>query len=173
MRPASNGTAARSSGFARLLPEGNLAGRLYGTVLVTSVLATLGASEERVGFMIAAVHVTALVFALAHAWAHALDATAATRAPVDRRALARALGREWPIVQSALPATVALALAAAGVYSVDAGLWVAVIVNVCLLFVWGAGLRELAAGTALQILAAGLSSASLGLVLVLLKVLVH
>ena len=31
--------------FARLIPDGNLAGSLYGTVLVTSVLATFEGSE--------------------------------------------------------------------------------------------------------------------------------
>jgi nitroreductase len=173
MRSARNGPAASSARFADLLPEGNLAGSIYGIVLVTSVLATLDKSEERVGFMIASVLVTSLVFALAHAWAQALDATAATRTPVDRRAFARAFGHEWPIVQSGLPAAIALALAAVGLYSVDTGLWVAVVVNVCLLFVWGAGLRELAGGNVAQVVVAGLSSASLGLLLVLLKVVVH
>ena len=158
--------------FARLIPKENLAGTLYGTVLVTSVLAAV-ASAEQVGYVIAAVLVTACVFALAHAWAHALARSGASRAPLDRHAFVRSLGHEFAIVQAALPATIVLALAALEVYSVETALWIAVFVNVALLFTWGAGLRQLAGGTGPQVLGAGLASASLGLVLVVLKVLVH
>ena len=159
-------------GFARLLPGGNLAASLYGMVLVTSVLATLG-GQERVGFMVAAVLVTTFVFALAHAWAQALAASGTARAPLDRHALVRSIGHEWPIVRAALPATAALLLAALDVYSAATALWVALLVNVGLLFVWGAGLRELAGGSPGRALMAGAATASLGLLLVLLKVLVH
>ena len=157
--------------LARLIPGGNLAGTLYGTVLVTSVLAALGGTEQ-VGYVIAAVLVTASVFALAHGWAHALAGTGGG-APLDRHALLRSMGHEFPIVRAALPATVVLLPAAFDVYSVETALWVAVLLNVALLFTWGAGLRQLAGGTALQVVGAGLASASLGLVLVALKVLVH
>jgi hypothetical protein len=158
--------------FARLIPGGNLAGSLYGTVLVTSVLVPFAGAED-VGYVIAAVLVTTSVFALAHAWAHALARSGAARAPLDRHALLRAIGHEFPIVQAALPAAVVLLLAALDVYSVGTALWIAVLANVALLFIWGAGLRQLAGGTGLQVLGGGLASASLGLVLVALKVLVH
>ena len=162
-----------TSGLAWLLPHGNLAGSLYGLILVTSVMATLEQNEERVGLMIAALVTTSVVFALAHAWAHALDAAARARMPVDRHLLARGVRHEWPIVQSALPASIALALAASDLYTVATGLWIATGVNVGLLFVWGAALRDIAGGTLAQALLAGLSSTVLGLVLVLLKVIVH
>lgn len=163
---------APTSGLARLLPHGNLEGSLYGLILVTSVMATLEQDEERVGLMIAALVITALVFALAHAWAHALDAAAKARRPLDRHLLAGGVRHEWPIVQAALPASIVLALAATDLYTVATGLWIATGVNVGLLFVWGAGLRDMAGGTLGQTLLAGLSSASLGLLLVLLKIVV-
>ena len=72
-----------------------------------------------------------------------------------------------------VPAVAVLLLAAFDVYSVATALWIAVLLNVGLLFVWGAGMRQVGGGTAVQVLAAGTASASLGLVLVLLKVLVH
>jgi hypothetical protein len=158
--------------LARLIPAGNLAGTLYGTVLVTSVLAAV-AGTEKVGYVIAAVLVTAFVFALAHAWAQALARSGGARAPLERDALLRSIGHEFPIVRAALPATVVLLPAAFDVYSVETALWIAVLLNVALLFTWGAGLRQLAGGTGLQVLIAGLASASLGLVLAGLKVLVH
>ena len=158
--------------FARLIPGGNLAGSLYGMVLVTSVLAALAGSED-VGYVIAAILVTTSVFALAHAWANALAGSGAARAPLDRHALLGSIGHEFSIVQAALPAAVVLLLAVLDIYSVETALWIAMLVNVALLFMWGAGLRQLAGGKGLQVLVAGLASASLGLVLVALKVLVH
>jgi hypothetical protein len=67
----------------------------------------------------------------------------------------------------------ALVPAALGVYSADAGLWVAILANTGLLFAWGAILRHRADGTPAQLVAAGLTTAALGLVLVLLKALLH
>ena len=158
--------------LARLLPSGNLAGSLYGIVLVTSVLVTFAGTDE-VGFILAGAIVTAVVFALAHAWAHALARSQAARAPIDRHALLHSLRQEWTIVEAAFPATIVLALAAIGLYSPATGLWIAVLVNVALMFVWGAGVRRLAGGTTMQTVAAGFASASLGFVLVVLKIIVH
>ena len=155
-----------------MLPKGNLAGSLYGLVLVGSVLAALG-PQERVGYMIVAVVVTTVVFALAHAWAHALGGSAQTRTPVDRHALRHSMRHEWTIVQAAVPASAALIPAALGLYSARTGLWIALGVTVLLLFVWGAALREMAGGSAGQVVAAGAASAALGLLLVSLKAFVH
>ncbi len=169
---SADGPPPAKSFFVRLIPGGNLAGSLYGMVLVTSVLVAFAGSED-VGYVIAAVLVTTAVFALAHAWAHALASSGAARARLDRHELMRSIGHEYAIVEAALPAAVVLVLAALGVYSIDTALWIAVLVNVALLFIWGVGLRQLAGGTGLQVLGAGLTSASLGLVLVALKLLVH
>ena len=76
-------------------------------------------------------------------------------------------------MQAALPAAVVLLLAVLDVYSVATALWIAVLANVALLFIWGVGLRQLAGGRGLEVLGAGFASASLGLVLVALKVFVH
>jgi hypothetical protein len=158
--------------FARLLPDRNLAGSLYGTVLVTSVLIAFSDSS-RAGPVIAGVVVTTMVFALAHAWAQALGRSGAERRPLDRHAFRHAIGHEWAIVEAAIPATAVLLFAAFGLYKTETGLWIAVLLNVGLLFVWGVGVRRLSGGTFLQALGAGLASAALGLVLVLLKILVH
>ncbi len=161
-----------TTGLARLLPHGHLAGSIYGLILVTSVLATLEQNEERVGLMIAALLITSGVFALAHAWAHALAAAAREHVPVDRHVLARGIRHEWPIVQAALPASIVLALAVSDLYTVGTALWIATGLNVGLLFVWGVVLREDAGGTRAQALLAGFAGAALGLLLVLLKVIV-
>ena len=123
--------------------------------------------------MIAALAVTALVFALAHAWSRAL-----ARSADDREALAvghvlDGIRHEWPMVEAVTPAVLALGLAALGVYSENTGLWIAIIANTVLLFAWGAILRHRAAGSPLEFIAAGLTTAMLGLVLVALKALIH
>jgi hypothetical protein len=158
--------------LARLLPPDELAASIYGTILVTSVLATLAEGELPAWALPIAVLVTALVFALAHAWALALERFAKTGEPLTR-SIAAGVRHEWPIVEAAVPAALVLLFAALGLYSQSTGLWIAAGVNVMLLFAVGVGLRQHLGGTALQSLLAGIVSAGLGLVFVLLKILVH
>ncbi len=164
---------ARPSGLWRLLPRQNLAASVYGTILVSSVIVGLAATDLAVGMMMAAVSVTALVFALAHAWSTALARSAEDGQALSAGHLLDGVRHEWPMVEAVTPALLALGLAAFGIYSVNAGLWVAIIANTVLLFVWGSILRHRAGGTPAQFLAAGLTTAMLGLVLVALKTLVH
>jgi hypothetical protein len=159
--------------LGRLLPQDNLAASVYGTVLVSSVIVGLAQTELTAGYMMAALAVTALVFALAHAWSTALAQSARDREALRPDHLLDGVRHEWPMVEAVGPALLALGVAALGAYSAKTGLWIAIIANTVLLFVWGAILRHRAAGGFLQFLAAGLTTAMLGLVLVALKVLVH
>jgi hypothetical protein len=77
------------------------------------------------------------------------------------------------MVEAVGPALLALGLAILGVYSAKTGLWIAIIANTFLLFVWGAILRHRAKGTRIQCVAAGLTTGLLGLALVALKAFVH
>ncbi len=155
-----------------LLPRENLAATLYGTVLATSVIATLPGAE-RPAIVIAALLVTAIIFALAHAWAHVLARSAKDRVPVTRDAVAAGVKHEWPMVEAALPASAVVALALVDVYTIQTALWIATGVNVALLFVWGAVVRRVAGGTTWIALRAGLVAGSLGLALAALKWLIH
>jgi hypothetical protein len=137
------------------------------------VIVGLAASNLSAGRMMVAVCVTAVVFALAHAWSGALARCAEDRDALSPRHVLDGLRHEWPMVEVVGPTLVALGLAAAGVYSVETGLWAAIIANTVLLFAWGGILRHRAGGSWLQFVAAGATTAMLGLVLVALKVLVH
>jgi hypothetical protein len=159
--------------LARLLPDSNMAARLYGTVLVTSILATFDAEEQEAVWMMAAVVVAAAIFAITHAWAQSLAARADIGTRDGRETLLAALRHEWPMVESAGPAALFLLLAALGAYSPDTGIWIAILVNIALLFVWGAGLKQAAGGTGGWIVLSGLWSVTLGVVLVILKLLIH
>ena len=165
--------STQPSGVSRLLPQENLAASVYGTILVSSVIVGLAQTDFSAPTMMAVVAVTALVFALAHAWATALARSAEDRQALSTGHLLDGIRHEWPMVEAVGPALLALALAVVGVYSAKTGLWAAIIANTVLLFVWGAVLRHRAGGTAVQCLAAGLTTASLGLMLVLLKALLH
>ncbi len=167
---SSDSTTTR--GIARLLPKGNVEGSIYGVILVSSLIATLS-PENDVGVTMAAIAVTTAVFALAHAWAHAVSHAAEIHAPIDRRVLLRSLGHEWAIVQAAGPVLLALIPVALGWYDQTTGLWIGLCCNIVLLLIWGAGVRELAGGTRMQMLLSALASGSLGLLLAALKVLVH
>lgn len=157
----------------RLLQSENLAAALYGTILVSSVLVALAKTRDEPGFMILVIVVTALVFAVAHAWTVALGHSAEEHRPLHLRTLAGAVRHEWPMVEAAFPASAALALAAAGLYSVGTGLWIAFGVNVGLLFLWAAALRHRAGGDFIHSVLSGLGGATFGLLLVVLKVIVH
>jgi hypothetical protein len=163
----------QSSGLWRLLPRQNLAASVYGTILVSSVIVGLAGTSLAAGEMMAAVAVTAFVFVLAHAWATSLARSGEDRRAMSAGHLLDGLRHEWPMVEAVAPTLLALALAAFGAYSVKTGLWIAIIANTALLFVWGAILRHQAGGTPAQFLAAGLTTAMLGLVLVALKTLLH
>ena len=133
----------------------------------------LAGTSLTAGAMMAALAVTSLIFALAHAWSRAL-----ARSADDRRALAvghvlDGIRHEWPMVEAVTPALLALGLAALGVYSKGTGLWIGIVANTVLLFAWGAILRHRAAGNLMQTIGAGLTTATLGLALVALKALVH
>jgi hypothetical protein len=158
--------------FSRFLPTGNLAATLYGTILVTSVIATLPPNIPP-GYATAALVVTAFVFALAHSWADAMKASFDEATPMGFRHIARTFRHEWPIVRAAFPACVIVLVAAAGVYSTSTAFWVATAFNVCLLIVWGAEMRRVTGGGVMEMVLSGLFSGSIGLLLAALKVVVH
>jgi hypothetical protein len=140
---------------------------------VSSVIVALAQTNLAATEMMVAVAVTALVFALAHAWSTALARSAKDRQALSAGHVLDGIRHEWPMVETVAPAMLSLLLAALGAYSVDAALWVAIIANTVLLFAWGAILRHRAGGRPAQLVAAGLTTAMLGLVLVALKAFVH
>ena len=157
-----------------MLPRRNLAASVYGTVLVSSVIVGLGQAKLSAVEMMIAIAVTSTVFALAHAWSNGLARSASDREALAFSHMLEGVEHEWPMVLSAIPALVALALAALGVYTAKSGLWIAIVANTLLLFCWGAILRQQGEGAStIQLVAAGLTTASLGLMLVALKALVH
>ena len=77
------------------------------------------------------------------------------------------------MVEAALPASVVVALALVDVYEIGTALWIATGVNVLLLAVWGGVVRRISGGSAWISVRAGLAAASLGIMLAVLKFLIH
>lgn len=118
--------------------EANLAGAVYGAILVTSVIAAASAEKGlSLGLLVLTVAVTILVFWLAHVYARALahSVTAGTRITwPELRGLAT---HEWPLLQAALPSIAFLVLGWLGLFERPAALWLAVGSGVAMLVAWG------------------------------------
>ena len=146
---------------------------IYGTILVTAVIAALSEDPGAGPLELLAVVIdTSVVFTLAHVYAEHLGERAATTDRAEWRTFPTLLAQEVPMVIAATLPAIALALGAVHVLSRDAAVTVALTAGVAELFVWGflAGLHERGPRQALW---AGAGNAALGLLVVFLKVLVH
>ena len=150
-----------------------LAGAIYGTVVVGGVLAAT-TLDARPSAIVAGAYAlaTVVVFWFAHAWARSLG-----RRATGLRALyvstAESLAHDWPLVQAAFPPFAAIAaarlLGASHETAIDVGMWTCV----ALLAGWGAVIARREGASALGIAARAAACLLLGMVLVLLKALLH
>jgi hypothetical protein len=111
---------------------------IYGTILATAVTVALSADVAvSAGALAAAVAGTAIIFWLTHAYANLMGERAGNHDPSSWRSPRTVLADEWPIVESALPPIVVLALGALNVLSRDVAVSAALIVAVAELMLWG------------------------------------
>jgi hypothetical protein len=150
-----------------------LAGFIYGTIIVLSVL--VGGSRafpDYAARIAVVVVVTSVVFWLAHVYAHGLAHSVAHDEHLSRAELSRIARREGSIVGAAVLPLIALLVGAFGVISTSAAVWTAFALGLGVLAVQGvifARVERLGWPATLLVVAANLS---LGAVLVALKVLV-
>ena len=114
----------------------NLAGAIYGTILVTSVVAAADGSEA-IWRSLGIVEVTVLVFWLAHVYAGALAASLDGKEPLSRREIRRIAGREWPLLQAAVVPSLALIAGGLGLIASRTAYWLAIGFGVAALVWWG------------------------------------
>jgi hypothetical protein len=150
-----------------------LAGFIYGTIVVLSVLvAGARAFPDAAGRIAAMVVVTSVVFWLAHVYAHGLAHSVVHDEHLSLHELARIARREGSIVGAAVPPLAALLLGAFGALSTSTAVWLAFGLGLAVLAVQGvifAGVERLSWPATLLVVAANLG---LGVVLVGLKLLV-
>ena len=155
--------------FGRHIDGGeNLAGAIYGTILVTSVIAAADSSDA-IWRSIGIVEVTVLVFWLAHVYAHALAWSLDSNEPFSGRGLRPVARKEWPLLQAAVVPTIALVAGGIGLIRTQTAYWLAIGYGVAALVWWGLLIARKERLSRLATCALVLANAFFGLVIVLLK----
>jgi hypothetical protein len=153
----------------------NPARAIYGTILVMAVITALSHDDSVTsGQLIAGVLATTFVFWIAHVYAEVLGNRVEGGSGVPSLAnIATAARGEWPLVEASLLPVLSLLLGVVGLVKTDTAVTIAIGVGVVELFGYGilAGRRlELSPGATIVV---GMINGFLGLLIVLLKVLVH
>jgi hypothetical protein len=149
------------------------AAAIYGSILVTALVSSLSEEHADGGAMAVAVLSGMAVFWLAHVWSDAVGERLVDPRPFTARGLWRNARQQWPIVQSAFAPLLALVLVELGVWSLTAGVDVALGAAIVQLVAWGMILGLRSFETWPKALLAGAVDGALGLAIVALKVLVH
>jgi hypothetical protein len=147
----------------------NPSGAIYGTILATAVIAAAANHGEPPGRIAAATGGTLLVFWLAHVYSELLARGGRFRWTAVRAAMAD----ELPMVEAPLPSIVFLVLGAVGLLGDRLAVNLALANGVAQLLGWGALAGRRAGWSWFATLATGLVYAAFGVVIVLLKALLH
>ena len=150
-----------------------VAGAIYGTILATTVVAAIGSDPEKLARALAVVLVTSAVFYAAHVYSVVVAARLVARRHLTGSEVGVIARAEWPMLQSSLPVALPLLLGKLGWISAENATDVAMLVGIGALFVYGVliGVRE---GRGwLSVLVNALIVGSFGVLILLLKVLVH
>ncbi len=169
------GVSAWRRGVVRwlILPTGDPANAIYGTILVAAVVAAEDPQQTQSYEIALTVAVTVVVFWLAHGYARVISSRLSTGAGLSLGEVRAALAEHWPIVQAAVPPMAVLAIAAGEGATVEGAQQAALWTSVVLLGIWStvAGRASQLVGWRLVCYAG--SSAVLGFLMIILEVLIH
>lgn len=151
-----------------------LTSSIYGTVLAIALVAAYSAEEALEPVLIAAALLVTLgVFWLAHSQAELLAARYAVGHSLTLKEVREHLGHGWPMVQAGFPLAAALLLATIGLVSDDTSVDLSLGVGVAELGAWGVAVGAKERLGLLRTVGVTAVNVSLGLAVVLLKLLVH
>jgi hypothetical protein len=153
----------------------NPARAIYGTILVMAVITALSHDDSvRSAELIAGVLATTFVFWIAHVYAEVLGRRLEEEGGRPTLATVAAAARgEWPLVEASLLPVLCLLLGVLGIVKTETAVYIAIGAGVVELFGYGiAAGRKLQMSTGATIVVAAVNG-TLGLLVVLLKVLVH
>jgi hypothetical protein len=150
--------------------EGGIAGTVYGTIVVMATLTALYASERDPWRLAVIVWSTALVFWVAHLYAHGLAESISRRQRLSGSELAAIARRERGILLAAVLPSSVLILGAIGRVRESRCVWLALGVGLATLGVEGVRYARLETLGRLATLVVVTSNLALGLLVVLLKV---
>ena len=150
-----------------------LAGGIYGTIVVAGLLAATGADDEPEIWPTALwVFATVVVFWLAHAWARSM-AFRVTGLGARRGGFRSTLVHQWPLVQSAFPPILVMVLAALLGADDETAILLATLSCVFLLAGWGVAVGRQEHESAARVALTAVGCAALGAVMVVLKIAIH
>jgi hypothetical protein len=152
----------------------NVAGAIYGQILVTSFVAALSeVVDVDAGEIFTSLLATMLVFWLAHIYADAVEQRLEREDPLTLGDLWSIARYEWPGLQAAVPALVALSLGWAGALSTLTAVRLALGLGVLALFAWGFVIARASRLSALATLGSVALNGGFGLGIVTLKLFVE
>jgi hypothetical protein len=150
--------------------SGDAGSAVYGTIVAASVL--LGARGGPLSIALSML-AAGTVFWLAHAHVALLRTFVREGTRITPRRIAETLTHEWPIVQATFLPAIPLALAALGLIGVETGRWAGVLICLIGLVAWGIVVsRGARLSRSSSLLVVGINLA-LGLLIVILKVVIH
>jgi hypothetical protein len=149
----------------------NLAGGIYGTILVISLIAAVD-FKHRIWQSIALIELTTFVFWLAHVYAFALATSLERQARVSLREVRTLAAHEWPLLQSSILPLLALIAGGIGLLAVHTAFTVAIGIGVVTLASWGFVFARKERLGALATTGVVATNTAFGLVVVALKVFV-
>jgi hypothetical protein len=169
-RPADAGEEPRTTRATALVfgVGSGIASSVYGTITAMATIAAFG-NDSHPWKIAVAVAVTAVVFWVAHIYAHGLSDSISRRHPLHLRDLGPIAHRERGIVLAAVLPLSALLLGGAGILHEDTAIWLALGIGLVTLGVQGARYARLEAIGLLSTLLAIATNVGLGLLVVALK----
>jgi len=114
----------------------NLAGAIYGTILVMSIIAAADFRED-LWHSLLLLLVTSAVFWLAHVYAHALALSLDEQDRFSRAEVRRVAGREWPLLQASFVPSIILLIGALGLLGTKLTYRLAIGYGAAALIWWG------------------------------------
>jgi low affinity Fe/Cu permease len=148
------------------------AAAVYGSILVAALVGALSDKSASAIELVGAVGAM-LVFFLAHVWAEIERDRALPGGRLSLRHSLEVAGGEWPMIQAAAAPLAVLTLAWVGAWSTSTAVSVALAVCLVQLFGWGVVVARRAREPWPRALVSGAIDLGLGLVIVILKIVVH
>ncbi|MGI9186679.1 MAG: hypothetical protein ACR2J9_04025 [Gaiellales bacterium] len=149
---------------------GDAASAIYGTILAASILIAAAGGP---GVVFLSVITTGIVFWLAHAHVSVMRRVVRQGEHVDRHRVRAALKEEWPLVQASLSPAAPLLLAVFGIISTSLATQIGIAICFVGLVAWGLVIAR-AAGLSRRQTAVDVGiNVALGLLLVVLKSILH
>jgi hypothetical protein len=160
---------SRLRGYVFDTPPNQIAGTVYGTIVVMAAIAAGSHGPTDAARLAAIVASTVLVFWVAHVYSHALGETIALNRPLDGAEVASIARRELSIPLAAVAPVAALVLGALGVFEETTAGWIAMLFGLATLVVQGVRYSAVRHTTRLGIAISVGVNLALGLVIIGLK----